>query len=84
MKATTKKSKLERLTHEQIEAITNQASRRTDVPLVSTRQVNMRLDADVLVRAQKLAAGVNIPYTTFLTQLLREDIDRLWRVYRGK
>ena len=77
-----KKSKLERLTSSQIEGITRAANKRTDVPLVRSKQVNMRLDAEHLERGKLLAAAEGVPYTSFLTRLLREDIDRLWRVYK--
>ena len=77
-----RKSQLERLTPEQIEEITSHAERRRDVPRVTSQQVNMRLDGETLVRARKLAQTQGIPYTTYLTHLLKEDIDRLWKVFK--
>lgn len=78
----TKKSRLESLTGEQIKRITNSVEKRRDIPLVTSRQVNMRLDAEILEKVMKLAKAQGLPYTTFLARLLREDIDRLWQVYK--
>ena len=77
-----RKSQLERLTSEQIEEITSHAERRRDVPRITSQQVNMRLDGETLVRARKLAQTQGVPYTTYLTRLLKEDIDRLWKVFK--
>jgi predicted DNA binding CopG/RHH family protein len=77
-----KKSKLESLTSQQIEEITTRAEQRDDVPLVKSSQVNMRLSEDILEKIKELAQAQNIPYTTFLTKLLKEDVDRLWSVYK--
>lgn len=77
-----KKSKLVELTAKQIDEITRAADKRKDVPLVRSKQVNMRLDTDHLERSKQLAAAQGIPYTSFLTRLLREDIDRLWQVFK--
>jgi hypothetical protein len=76
-----KKSVLESLSSKQIEAITEAAEKKRSVPLIKSQQVNMRLDGEHLKKAQVLADLQGIPYTTFLTQLLREDLDRLWSVY---
>ena len=76
-----KKKILERLTGKQIEAITIAAERRKDVPLVKAQQINMRFDTPHLKRAKQLAQAQGLPYTTFLTQLLYEDVDRLWSVF---
>jgi predicted DNA binding CopG/RHH family protein len=76
-----RKSKLERLTQKQIEKITEHSERRRNVPLIKSTQVNMRMNQDVLEKAKKLAEAQGIPYTTFLTHLLVEDIARLWKVF---
>lgn len=76
------KSQLERLTAEQIEAITARAERNPNVPKVTSQQVNMRLDGETLTRAKKLAVAQGVPYTSYLTQLLKEDIERLWKVFK--
>lgn len=77
-----KKNRLKDLTEKQIEQITLEAEKRTDVPLVKSQQINMRLKTDTLEKAKKLAAVQGIPYTTFLTRLIREDIARLWDVFK--
>ena len=77
-----KKSLLERLTENQIEQITERAEKNRHVPKVTSLQVNMRLDGETLVRAKKLAETQGVPYTTYLTRLLKEDIERLWEVFK--
>lgn len=77
-----KKSVLEKLSSKDIEEITSAAEKKKNIPLVKSQQVNMRLDSDHLERAQTLAKLQGLPYTTFLTQLLCEDLDRLWSVYK--
>ena len=76
-----KKSILESLTTKEIDEITESAKKRKHVPLIKSQQVNMRLDSANLEKAQVLAKLQGIPYTTFLSQLLREDLERLWSVY---
>jgi len=78
----TRKSKLEQLTNAQIEKITEKAEKNKKVVLVTSSQVNMRLDGETLERAKQLSSVQKVPYTTFLTQLLKEDIDRLWKVFK--
>ncbi len=77
-----KKSKLELLTKSQIEAITEKAEGRSDIPVVTSKQVNMRLSADLIARIKLLAEAQGLPFTTFLSRLLQEDIERLWKVYK--
>ena len=76
------KSALERLTPDQIEEITARAEKRQNVPHVTSQQVNMRLDGETLARAKKLAVAQGLPYTSYLTLLLKEDIARLWKVFK--
>ena len=78
----TRKSQLERLTDDQIEKITARAEKSKNVPQVTSRQVNMRLDGETLARAKKLAVAQGVPYTSYLTGLLKEDIERLWQVFK--
>jgi predicted DNA binding CopG/RHH family protein len=77
-----RKSKLEQLTSAQIEEITARAEKNPNVPRVTSQQVNMRLDGETLARAKKLAVAQGIPYTSYLTHLLKEDIERLWKVFK--
>jgi predicted DNA binding CopG/RHH family protein len=77
-----RKSRLERLTADQIEEITALAENAKHVPRVTSQQVNMRLDGETLMRAKKLAVAQGVPYTSYLTRLLKEDIERLWQVFK--
>jgi len=77
-----KKSKLEQLTKKQIENITLESEKNHKIPLIKSSQINMRLRADQLDKAKKLAKANGMPYTTFLSKLLTEDIERLWSVYK--
>ncbi len=76
------KSRTEKLSKKQIEAMTAKAEGRNDVPLVASQQVNMRLKSETLEKARKLAAAQGLPYTSFLVRLLKEDIERLWGVFK--
>lgn len=78
------KSKLTKLTTKDIDAITLKASKRKDVPLIKSEQVNMRIDPIYLERAKELASRCGEKYTTFIMNLLVEDIDRLWAVYKRR
>ena len=78
----TKKTKLEALTKKQIENITKRAEKRSDIPVVSSKQVNMRINGELLERIKLLAAAQGLPFTTFLGKLLKEDVDRLWKVFK--
>jgi predicted DNA binding CopG/RHH family protein len=77
-----KKSILESLSSKEIEQITVLAENKKNIPLIKSQQINMRLDSEHLQRAQTLAKLHQLPYTTFMTQLLCEDIDRLWSTYK--
>lgn len=77
-----KKSKLESLSKKQILEMEKRAAGREDIPVLHSQQVNMRLKGDTLAKAKKLAAAQGIPYTSFLKRLLREDIERLWSVFK--
>jgi predicted DNA binding CopG/RHH family protein len=74
-------SVLDTLTDKDIEMITEHAAKRRNVRLVASKQVNMRVSAETLAKAKKIAASQGKPVTTFLSSLLHEDIDRLWKVY---
>lgn len=77
-----KKFKLDDLTTSQIERITRQADNKKNVPLVSSQQVNMRFNSILLEKVKELAETQGLPYTTFLALLLKEDIERLWKIYQ--
>jgi hypothetical protein len=77
-----RKSKLSKLTSKDIDAITLKASRRKDVPLIKSEQVNMRIDPVHLQRIKELASKCGEKYTTFIMNLIIDDINRLWAVYK--
>jgi predicted DNA binding CopG/RHH family protein len=77
-----KKTKLENLTSDQIEAITKKAEKRKNVPLIKSKQINMRIDPVHLERIQIIAKQCGMKPTTFISRLLLEDINRLWEVYK--
>jgi predicted DNA binding CopG/RHH family protein len=77
-----KKISVNDLTDAQFEEIMNKASKKRDVPLLKTAQVNMRLSPDLLFIAKKLAKRAKKPVTTFLAELLGEDLNRLWKVVK--
>jgi len=51
-----KKSILEQLSVDEIESITKKIAAKKDIPLVTTKQVNMRLSPETMSRAKRLAA----------------------------
>jgi predicted DNA binding CopG/RHH family protein len=77
------KTKLQSLSSAQIKKITALANQKKNVPLISSvsKQVNMRVEVSTLDKIKKLAQIQGLQYTTFLTRLLKEDIDRLWAIY---
>ncbi len=78
-----KKSILETLTPEEIEKVTKKIAKKRNVPLVLSKQVNMRLSPETMSRAKYLAAIEGKAVTSYLAALLKEDIERLWRVAQG-
>ena len=78
----TKKITVNELTDAQFEEIMNKASKRKDIPLLKSEQVNMRLSPDLLFIAKKLAKRARKPVTTFLAELLGEDLHRIWKVVK--
>jgi len=78
----TKSISVNNLTHAQVEEIMNKVSKRKDIPLLKTEQVNMRLSPDLLFIAKKLAKRAGKPVTTFLSELIGEDLHRIWKVVK--
>ena len=79
-----RKIRLEDLTTAQIENITKTAEKRKNVPLIKSKQVNMRIDPVHLERLKLLAKKCGEKYTTLMTRLLMEDIDRIWSLKYSK
>jgi len=80
MKNKIQKSILEKMTPEQIESVTQKIAKKKNIPLVASKQVNMRLSPETMKRAKKLAELEGKAVTSFLAALLKEDIERLWKV----
>lgn len=77
-----KKNSLSKLTKKDIDAITLKASKKKNVPLIKIGQVNMRLDPIYVEKAKELASKCGEKYTTYIKNLVIEDIDRLWAVFK--
>jgi len=71
------------LTPEEIEKVTKKIAKKRNVPLGLSKQVNMRLSPETMSRAKHLAATEGKAVTSYLAALLKEDIERLWRVAQG-
>ncbi len=75
-----KKITVNKLTDRQFEEIMENVSKRKNVPLIKSEQVNMRLSPDIIFVAKQLAKRAKKPMTTFLAELLSEDLLRMWKV----
>ena len=68
------------LTKNDFEEIMEKASKKKKVPMIKSEQVNMRLTPDILKIAKELAKRSSKPMTTFLSELLVEDLKRIWKL----
>jgi len=75
-----KKFSVNDLTDRQFEEIMENVSKRKNIPLIKSEQVNMRLSPDIVFVAKQLAKRAKKPMTTFLAELLSEDLLRMWKV----
>lgn len=75
-----KKLSVNNLSDSQFEEIMDRVAQRTDIPHLKTEQVNMRLSPDVMRMAKRLAKKAGRPFSTFLAELVTEDLRRIWRV----
>ena len=75
-----KKISVNNLSDDQFEKIMNNVAKKKNIPIIKSEQVNMRLTKDMVFIAQKLAQRAKLPMTTFLTELLSEDLRRMWKV----
>lgn len=60
--------------------IMSAVKKKKNVPLVKSQQINMRLSNDLVEMAKVLAERAGKPTTTFLSDLLREDLVRIWKL----
>lgn len=77
-----KKLSVNQLATRDFEEIMVAAKRKTSVPLVKSEQINMRLSADLVKIAKELAKRAGKPTTTFLSDLLKVDLFRIWNLTR--
>lgn len=68
------------LTKNDFEEIMDKASKKKKVPMIKSEQVNMRLTPDILKIAKELSKRSSKPMTTFLSELLVEDLKRIWKL----
>ena len=79
-----KKLVIDTLTSEDIEKITKNIGKKKKVPMIKTETLDITLDKEFAVKARKIARSQKIPYTTFISKLIQEDIERLWMIYSNK
>jgi predicted DNA binding CopG/RHH family protein len=77
-----KKISVNDLTADQFEEIMTKVAKKKNIPLIKSEQINMRIAPDLLFMAKELAKKTGKPVTTFLSDLLKEDIQRLWSVMK--
>jgi predicted DNA binding CopG/RHH family protein len=71
-----------KLTNEDFDEIMAAVNKKKKVAVVKSEQINMRLSPDVIEVAKKLAKRAGKPTTTFLSDLLKEDLLRIWKLIR--
>ena len=77
-----KKVSVNSLTDDQFREIMESAAKKKNIRLVKSEQVNMRLAPDLIFVAKELAHRAKKPMTTFLTELLADDLRRMWKVVK--
>jgi len=80
MKKNKKNISVNDLTKSDFDEIMGKSLKKKNVPIIKSEQVNMRLAPDVLKIAKELARRSKKPVTTFLSDLLIEDLKRIWRL----
>lgn len=80
MKKNKKEISVNELTKNDFEEIMEKAIKKKNVPMIKSEQVNMRLTPDILKIAKELAKRSKKPMTTFLSDLLVEDLKRIWKL----
>jgi len=70
------------LSDEDFNEIMSSVGKKKKVPIVKSEQINMRLAPDVVKVAKELAKRAGKPTTTFLSELLKEDLLRIWKLIR--
>jgi len=75
-----KTSSVNQISDADFQEIMSAVDKKKKVPLVKSEQINMRLSPDVVKVAKELAKRAGKPTTTFLSDLLREDLLRIWKL----
>jgi predicted DNA binding CopG/RHH family protein len=75
-----KKLSVKNLTKHQFDEIMEQVDKNKNIPVIKSEQINMRLSPDILNMAKLLAKRAGKPVTTFLADLLAEDLRRIWQL----
>ena len=76
------KSKLENLTAREIETITRKTMRKKNVPLVVSKSPQISLDKTTSAKVEVLSSALGVPTERFVNELLKENVNRLWKKYR--
>ena len=77
------KSKLEKLTPQEIEAITRKSMRKKKVPLVVSKAPKISLDQKISAKVEVLSSAEGVPTEKFVNRLLQENVERLWKKYKN-
>jgi hypothetical protein len=80
MKKNKKNISVNSLTKSDFDEIMENSLKKKNVPVIKSEQVNMRLSPDILKIAKELAKRSKKPVTTFLSDLLIEDLKRIWNL----
>ena len=70
------------LSNEDFTEIMSAVDKKKKNPVVKSEQINMRLSPDVVSVAKELSKRAGKPMTTFLSDLLKEDLVRIWKLIR--
>jgi hypothetical protein len=76
------KSKLEKLTSKEIEAITKKTMKNKSVPLVVSRPTQISLNMELTAKVEVLSSAQGVPAEKFVNELLKDDLDRLWKKFK--
>lgn len=79
---TKKRFSVNQLNKEDFKEIMSSVDKKKKIPVIKSEQINMRLSPDVIKVAKALAKRAGKPTTTFLSDLLKEDLMRIWRLLR--
>ncbi len=76
------KSALGKLTPQDIATIKAKTTRKSPALLVAAKPVQISLNENLNAKIAVLSAAQDMPAEKFVEILLKEDIDRLWKLYQ--